>query len=78
MDYLKLKISCNSSILDTRGLLKLGILSGDYLALSLWLISLAAKLAVYGRIDLVEVIAIYAKGATSQNIFGMPILSCIS
>ena len=75
---LKVKVSFPSSVLETRGLWKLGRLSGDEFALFSWRSSLAEKLAVSGRIDLVAVMAIDAKRAMSPNIFGMLLLSCIS
>ena len=46
---------------ETRGLLKLGIFSGDDLDLSLCWGSLAEKLAVSRRIEFVEYMNIYTK-----------------
>ena len=60
------------------GLLKLGRLYGEYLALFSCWSNLAAKLAVSGRMDLVTVMSTDAKRAVSPNIFGMPILFCLS
>ena len=64
-------------MLETRGLFKLGRLSGEDLALSSWWSSLAAKFAISGRMDLVEVMATDAKRAMIPKFFGMPLLSCI-
>ena len=50
----------------------LGIFPGEYLSLSSRWRSLAAKLAVYGKMDLVVDMATYAKRAISPNNFGMP------
>ena len=56
-------------MLETSALLKLVRLSGEELYLSSCWISLAAKLAVYGGMDLVAVMDIDAKRAMSPNIF---------
>ena len=52
-------------------MLKLGRLPVEDFALSSWWIRLAVKLAVYGIMDLVEVMATDTKRAVSPNIFGM-------
>ena len=65
-------------MLDTRGLLKLGRLSGEELSLSSLWGSLTEKLADSGRMDLSEVMATDAKRATIPNNFGMPLLYFIS
>ena len=49
-------------MLDARGLVKLGKLSTEDLALSSWWLILAAKLAVYGRMNLVADMATDVKG----------------
>ena len=77
VDSLTAKVSFNYSILETRRLLRLEILSGDHLTLYSWWISLDKKLTVYGRMDLVEVMATDAKRAMIPKFFGMPLLSCI-
>ena len=59
------------SVFDTSGLLKLGMLSGENLALSLLWIILAAKIAVYGRMDLVVDITINTKREMRQKPFGV-------
>ena len=57
---------------ETRGLVNLGRFSAEDLDLySLW-ISLAAKLAVSRRMDLVEDMATHAKRETRPNTLGMP------
>ena len=78
VDSLTAKVSFNYSILETRRLLRLEILSGDHLTLYSWWISLDKKITVSGRMNLVEVMTTDAKMAMSTNIFGMKILSCLS
>ena len=81
MASLKAKVSFPASILEARGLVKLGRLSGEDLDLYSWWSSLAAKLAVSGRMDLVTDMDTDAKREMIQNTFGMPFnlfyLSCI-
>ena len=81
MAYFKVKVSFPASMLEARWLVKLGILSGEYLLIFSWWISVAEKLALSGRIDLVEYMATDTKKEMSQNTFGMPFLflsfSCI-
>ena len=61
MDSLKVKVSFTSSMFYARGLVKLGRLSGEDLDFySLW-ISLAAKLVVDGRMDLLSDMSTYVK-----------------
>ena len=55
---MKVKVS---SIMDTRGLVKLVRLSVEDLDLSSWESGLAEKLAVYGIMDLVTDMAAYTK-----------------
>ena len=62
---------------ETRWFLKLGRLPGENLYLFSWWISLAAKLTVSGRMDLVTVMATYAKMVMIPNIFDMQLLSCL-
>ena len=69
---LKLKILFTASILEARGLVKLGRLFVDDLALSSWWISLSTKFDVSGIMDLVEDMATYAKRAMRPNNFGIP------
>ena len=59
-------------MLETRGLLKLGRLSGEDLDISSWWIILSVKRAVYGIIDLVSDTATYARMVMSPNTFGIP------
>ena len=81
MAYFKVKVSLPASMLEARWLVKLGILSGEYLPISSWWISVAEKLALSGRIYLVAYMATDTKKEMSQNTFGMPFLflyfSCI-
>ena len=53
MDYLNVGVLFPSYMCDTRGLLKLGRFSGEYLALSSLWKRLSARLVVSGRMDLV-------------------------
>ena len=64
-------------MLEAKGLVKLGILYGEELDVYSWWCSLAAKLAVSVRMDLVADKATDKKGATSSNTLGMkfPLLS---
>ena len=61
MDYLKVKLSFPASKLESKGLVKLGRLSGEELYFSLWWISLAAKFSVSVKIDFVVDMITYAK-----------------
>ena len=72
MSYLQVKLSFPASMLEAQEFLKLGIFSEEYTTLSSWCISLAAKLAVYGRMDLVADMATYTNRLMSPNTFGMP------
>ena len=72
MAQLKVNVSFPASMLEDRGLLKLGRLYGYYLALSSWWRILAAKLAVSGRMDLVEKMTTDAEREMRPNTFGMP------
>ena len=56
---------------ETRGLAKLGRLSGEDLDLSSWWRSLAAKFSVSGRINLVTDMSTDAKREMRLNTFGM-------
>ena len=76
--FLKVKVQFPSYMLETRGLLNLGGLSGYDLALSSWWISLATKIFVSWIMDLLLVVDTDAKMETSSNIFGMPLISCFS
>ena len=67
-----MKVSLPVYILESRGLVKLGILSGEYLDLSSWWITLAAKLSASGRMYLVVDMATYANMEMRPNTFGMP------
>ena len=68
----KVMIAYLASILEAMGLVELGILSGEYLSLSLWCSSLAAKLAVSG--DLVADMDTYVKREMRPNTVGMPFI----
>ena len=59
-------------MLESRGLVKLGIFYGEDLAISSWWGSLAAKIAVSGIMDLVAEMATYAKSSMRPNTFVMP------
>ena len=72
MSYLKVKVSFTSSTFDTRGLVKLGKISGYDLALSSWWSSLAAKLTVSVRMDLVEDMNTDKNSLMIPNTLGMP------
>ena len=61
-----------SSILENRGLVKLGRFSGEDLALSSWWSSLATKLAVSGIMDLVVDMEIYVKRPMRPNNLVLP------
>ena len=71
MESLKLKVSFTSSMLEDRGLVNLGRFSGEDLDLSSWWSSLAVKLAVSGRMNLVADMATDAKREMRPNTFGM-------
>ena len=60
-------------MLEARELMKLGRLSGEDLAISLWWSSLDAKLSVYGIMDLVADMDTDTKRAMRLNNFGIPI-----
>ena len=75
---MKLIISLNYSMMDTRILLKLVKLSGEKLSLSSWWSILAEKLSVYKRIDLVAVVDTDARRAMSPNNSGIPLRSCLT
>ena len=66
---------------DTRGLVKLGRLSGEDLDISSWWISLAKKIAVSGRINLVTYMNTDATRVMKPKTLGMKslflYLSCI-
>ena len=74
---MKVKVLFLSYVFDPRGLLKLGRFSGEYLALSSWCSSLAAKLSVYGRMELVSDMVTDEKRKIRTNNLGMifPFLS---
>ena len=72
MDYFKVKVSFNYSMFEERRLLLLGGLSGDDLGISSWWSSLAVKLYVSRRMDLVASMATYAKKSMSPNTLGIP------
>ena len=69
-----MKVLLPASMLEARGLVKLGRFYGDDLALSSCWNSLDAKLAVYGRMDLLADMATGAKRAMRPNNFGMQFL----
>ena len=69
-----MKVSFNYPMFETRELAELGIFSGEYLALSSWWITLAEKLAVSGKMDLVEDIATYANRERRSKTLGIPSL----
>ena len=54
MSSSKVKVSFSDFMLESRGLVKLGGFSGEDLALYLWWIRLATKIAVSGRMELLE------------------------
>ena len=71
VDSLKVKFLFPCSIFETRGFVKLGVFSGEKLALtSCWSI-LAAKPAVFGRMDLVVYMDTDAKSTMRPNTLGM-------
>ena len=67
-----MRVSYPASILEYRGLVKLGRLSGEELYLSSWWRILDGKLAVSGRMELVTDMATDEKRAMRPNNFGMP------
>ena len=69
---MKMEVSFPDSMLEARGVVKLGRLSGEELALYSWWSSLAAKIAVSGRMNLVLDMATDTKRAMSPNNFVMP------
>ena len=69
---MKVEVLFYYSIFETRGLVNLERLYGEDLALSSWWSSLAEKLDVSRRMDLVEYMATYAKREMSSNTLGMP------
>ena len=72
MFSLKLKVSFTTSMLEARGLVKLGIFSLEGLALSSWWSSLAAKIAVSVIMYLVADMNTDAKKVMIPNTFDMP------
>ena len=70
---MKAKVSFPIYMLEYRELLKLGRLYGEDLSLISWWISLAAKLAVSGRMELVTDMATDAKRTMLPNTFVMPL-----
>ena len=72
MAQLKVNVSFPASMLEDRGLLKLGRLYGYYLALSSRWRILAAKLAVSSSMDLLVDMTTDAKREIKKNTFGMP------
>ena len=68
---MKIKVSFPYYILEAMGLVKLVRLSVENLDLSSWWSSLAAKLAVSGRMELVIDMATDAKREIMPNTFGM-------
>ena len=77
MASLKVNVYFYESMLEARGLVKLGIFSGEELAFSSWWIILDAKLVVYVRMDLVSDMDTDLKRDMRQNTFGMPFPSCL-
>ena len=71
---LKVKVSFPSSMLEVRCLVDLGILSGGYLGLSSWYISLAEKLAFSGSVNLVADMATDAKRSIRQRNLGLTLI----
>ena len=72
VEYLKVRVSFPASTLEAMGLVKLGRLSGEDLALYSWWRSWSTKIDVYGIIDFVAYVATYTKRATMLNNFGIP------
>ena len=72
VNYLKLRVSFTNYMLETRGLVNLGGLSGEDLALSSWWISLDGKLDVSGIMDLAKDISTDVNRTMRSNAFGMP------
>ena len=70
MDSLNVKLIFTASVLEVRGLVKLGMFYVDYLAVSSWYIRLPEKLSIFVIMELVEVMATYAKRAISPNKLG--------
>ena len=68
---MKVKVSFTAYILEYRGLVKLGRLYGKDLDVSSWWISLAPKIDVYGRMELVVDMKTYAKRKMRPNILGL-------
>ena len=71
-DLLEVNLSYPASILEARGLVKLGRFSGDYLALSSWWIILSEKLVVSVRMELVTDMSTDVKRQMRPNTFGVP------
>ena len=71
MSSLKVRVSFTLSLFDTRGLIKLGRFYGDYLAISLWWSSWAAKIAVYVRMYLVTDMDTDAKRTMRSRTLGV-------
>ena len=59
--HLRVKVYIPDYVLEIRGMVKLGRLSGEDLDISSWCISLSEKLFVYGSINLVEDMSAYSK-----------------
>ena len=72
MATLKVKVSFTDSMLETRGLLKFGGLFGEDLYLSSCWSSLAARIDISGRIDLVAEMATDEKRIMRSNNFCVP------
>ena len=68
---LKVKVLFTDSMFEDRGLAKLGIFSGEDLALSSWWSRLAGKLSVFGIMDLVVDMATDKKRETKKNTLGI-------
>ena len=75
MASLKVKVSFTSSMFNNRRLVKLGRFYGDDLNFSSWWSSFAAKLTVYGIMDLVEDMDTDAKREISPTTLGVPSIS---
>ena len=71
LDSLKFNLKFTSSMFDTRVLVKLRRFSGYELSLSSWWSSLAAKIYVYGIMDLVADMATDSKRSTRPNNLGI-------
>ena len=74
MSFLTLKVLFSFSMFETRGLVKLVRLSGEYLALSSWWSKLTEKLTVSGRMYLLSDMATGAKREIRPKTLGVPSL----